>query len=160
MKGWRRFVCTTLHISMYSRLSLSRLRLSQSKSLIPILTWKFKNRYQNIVEKRDKGVIAPKEWFLLFSTIFSIYIYILVHKLQESNYIFISEMWLFDLLFSILQIWYVEIRISRNVSESPLDFEIPRVDCVFLISINAWIFSRNIGRPHYLSKTFSFETIW
>ena len=36
----------------------------------------------------------PKEQFLLFSTIFWIYL-----KLQESNYIFICEMWLFDSFF-------------------------------------------------------------
>ena len=31
---------------------------------------------------------------------------------------------------SILQIWYVEVRISRSISESPLEFEITRVDCI------------------------------
>ena len=30
---------------------------------------------------------------------------------------------------SILQICYVEVRISRSVSEGPFDFEITRVDC-------------------------------
>ena len=30
---------------------------------------------------------------------------------------------------SILQIWYVELRISRSISEGPLEFEITRVDC-------------------------------
>ena len=29
---------------------------------------------------------------------------------------------------SVLQIWYVEVRISRSISVSPLDFEITRVD--------------------------------
>ena len=43
-----------------------------------------------------RGEIAPKEKFLLFSTIFSVYLY-----LQESNYIFICEMWLFVLSFSL-----------------------------------------------------------
>ena len=33
--------------------------------------------------------------------------------------------------FSILQIWYVEVRISRTVSEGPFDFEITRVDCIY-----------------------------
>ena len=57
-----------------------------------------------------RGEIAPKEeQFLLFSTIFSVYLYF-----QESNYIFICEMWLFDLC----------------ISESPLGFEITRVDCI------------------------------
>ena len=32
---------------------------------------------------------------------------------------------------SILQIWYVEVRISRSISESPLEFEITRVDCKY-----------------------------
>ena len=30
---------------------------------------------------------------------------------------------------SILQIWYVDVRIFRSISESPLEFEITRVDC-------------------------------
>ena len=49
---------------------------------------------KNIIWKR--GEIAPKEQFLLFSKIFSVYLYF-----QESNYIilFICEMWLFDLSF-------------------------------------------------------------
>ena len=39
-------------------------------------------------------------------------------------------MWLIKFLFSsILQTWYVELRISRSISESPLEFEITRVDC-------------------------------
>ena len=48
-------------------------------------------------------------------------------------YIFICKMWLFDLFFSsILQI-YVEVRISRSILESPLDFEITRVDCIYIV---------------------------
>ena len=31
---------------------------------------------------------------------------------------------------SILRIWYVEVRISQCISESPLDVEITRVDCI------------------------------
>ena len=42
----------------------------------------------------EKGEIAPKEQFLPFSTIFIIYL-----QFQESNYLFIFEMWLFDLIF-------------------------------------------------------------
>ena len=41
-------------------------------------------------------------------------------------------MWLIKLFFSsILQTWYVELRISRSISESPLEFEITRVDCIY-----------------------------
>ena len=36
---------------------------------------------------------------------------------------------------SILQIWYVEVRISRTVSEGPFDFEITRVDCIFWLEL-------------------------
>ena len=44
---------------------------------------------------------------------------------------FVCEIWLFDWSFpqSILQIWYVEVRISGSVSEDPFDFEITIVDC-------------------------------
>ena len=54
-------------------------------------------------------------------------------KLQESNYIFICKTWLFDLFSfsSILQIWYVEVQISRIIVANPFDFEIARVDCIF-----------------------------
>ena len=31
-----------------------------------------------------------------------------------------------------LQIWYVDVRISRSISESPLEFEITRVDCIVM----------------------------
>ena len=41
-----------------------------------------------------RGEIAPNKQFLLFSTIFSVYLYF-----QVSNCIFICEMWLFDLSF-------------------------------------------------------------
>ena len=41
-------------------------------------------------------------------------------------------MWLFDLFFaSFPQHWYNEVRISRSVSESPLEFEKTRVDCIY-----------------------------
>ena len=44
-------------------------------------------------------------------------------------------MWLFNLLFSSLsQPWYVEVRISRSILVSPLDFEITRVDCIYLFN--------------------------
>ena len=40
-------------------------------------------------------------------------------------------MWLFDFIFSlILQIGYVDLRISRRISDSPLNFEITGVDCI------------------------------
>ena len=38
---------------------------------------------------------------------------------------------------SILQTWYVELRISRSISESPLEFEITRVDCIRLLGLQS-----------------------
>ena len=37
---------------------------------------------------------------------------------------------------SILQIWCVEVRISRSISESPLEFEITRVNCISTTPFN------------------------
>ena len=76
-----------------------------------------------------RGEIAPKKQFLHFSRIFSIYLY-----LQESNYISICYMWFLNLLFSsLLHLLYFEVRISRSVSESSLEFEITGVDCILKI---------------------------
>ena len=56
-------------------------------------------------------------------------------------------MWLFNLLFcSLSQLWYVEVRISR-VSESPLEFEITRVDCIW-ISSEAFHYFGLEGKQH------------
>ena len=52
-------------------------------------------------------------------------------------------MWLFDLFFStILQTWYVEVRISRKFLKSPLEFEITKVDCIVII-YSVWILKEN-----------------
>ena len=57
-------------------------------------------------------------------------------------------MWLFDLLIyfpSVLQILYVEVRISRNISENPLDFELTGVDYIYtdLGSLITYITQKN-----------------
>ena len=54
-----------------------------------------------------RGEIALKEQILFFSTIFSMYLYI-----QESNYLFICEIWLFS---SVLHNWYVEVRYEPSI---------------------------------------------
>ena len=36
---------------------------------------------------------------------------------------------------SILQIWYVEVRISWSILESPLEFKITRVNCTILLCL-------------------------
>ena len=82
-------------------------------------TWSSSHWSSTVLRKR--GEIAPKKQFLLFTTIFSIY-----SLLQESNYKKVVVRFIFS---SILQVKYVEVRISRSNSESPFDFEITRVDC-------------------------------
>ena len=83
----------------------------------------------NHLSRSENPVFFKHENLTRDKILFSIYL-----QIQDSNYIFICEMWLFDLFFSlILQIWYVEVRISWSNSESPLDFEITRVDCIIVI---------------------------
>ena len=72
-----------------------RLRLSGITAYFEVkICSLFKHDYLSTSNKMlwKRGEIAPKEQFLLFSTIFSIYL-----KLQGSDYIFICEMWLFNL---------------------------------------------------------------
>ena len=80
---------------------------------------------ENIVEKRrncSSGAISP-----LFHNIFNISltskVQLPISLLNVVNQIIFS---------SILQTWYVELRISRSISESPLEFEITRVDCIII----------------------------
>ena len=44
---------------------------------------------------------------------------------------------------SILKIWYVKVRMSRSISESPLVFEITRIDCMWYY----WGHVYNLGLP-------------
>ena len=84
------------------------------------------------MEKRRNA----KEHILLFSTIFSIYL-----LFQESNYIFICEMWLFDLFFP--QFYKSDMsrcRYLKSISKSPFDFEILRVDCSRFFFFKNYIF--------------------
>ena len=70
----------------------------------------------------SSGAISPEEQFLPSSTIVISYV-------KESKHISIWDIWLLD-FFSSLEISYVEVRVSRCISESPLEFEITRADCI------------------------------
>ena len=72
--------------------------------------------------KDSKGAISP-----LFHNIFSVY---QNSRVQLHIYIFV-KCGLSNYFSSILQILYVEVRISRSIPESPLEFEITRVGCTF-----------------------------
>ena len=45
-------------------------------------------------------------------------------------YIYLLNVVIQIIISSVLQIWYVEVRISQSISESPLEFKITRVDCI------------------------------
>ena len=68
------------------------------------------------------------EQFLLFSIIFSISL-----EFEESNYIIFVKCDCSIYFSSFLQFRYVEVRISRSISESPLEFEITRVGCISIV---------------------------
>ena len=90
-------LCWFCHVDIQSTLVISTSvisnnRLSQRENLILVLTHKSNIRYQNSVGKRrncSSGTIYP-----LFHNIFNIYF-----LLNESNYMFICEIWLFHWYF-------------------------------------------------------------
>ena len=117
---WTRVITTSF---------ISNNHLFRSEILVPVKHENLATGNKILWKRRE----SPPPFFffffffvLLFFTIFSVYL-----LLQKSNCIFICEMWLFNLFFFplILQIRYVEIRLCRGILESPLDFEITRVDC-------------------------------
>ena len=94
-------------------------RLSRSENLVSVKTWKFNNRWQSIVEKN--GQISP-----LCHNIFN---RSLISRVKlHIRLLNVVVCFIFSL---ILQIWYVELRIARSISDSPLNFAITRVDCTF-----------------------------
>ena len=80
-----------------------------------------------------RGEIAPKEQFLLFSTLFYIYI---SNFRSQITYSFV-KCGCSIYYFTLSQLWYIEVRISRSVSVSPLEFEITTVDYTLLKQTNS-----------------------
>ena len=113
--------------SIYSRFSLSWLLLSRITTYLEVKIMSLSEHETLKTGNKilwKSGEIAPLEQFLLFPTIFSLY-------LQESNYIFICEVWLFYLFFP----EFCKSIMSRYrylvVSESILrTSEITRVHCI------------------------------
>ena len=67
-----------------------------------------------------RGEIAPKEQFLLFSTLFYVYISNLRSQITYSFVKCACSIYCFPQSLN----WYVEVQISRSVSASPFEFEI------------------------------------
>ena len=116
--------------SEYSWLSLSRPRLSRIIAYLEVKIWSLPI-HENLT---TGGKYCRKEEKLLLRSNFSSfpqyfqYISSLTSKVQlPISLLNVVNRIIFS---SILQIWYVELRIPRSISESPLEFEITRVDCI------------------------------
>ena len=122
----------------YSWLSLSRTRLSRITAYLEVKIWS-SPKHENLTTCKKycgKEEIAP-----LFHNIYNIS---LISRVQLHIYL-LNQMWNVvnrNSFSSILQIWYVEVRISRSISESPLEFEITRVDCMSNKQEEKWICQR------------------
>ena len=109
-------------VGVYSWLSLSRPRLSRITAYLEVkILSRLKHENLTTGKKycgKEEKLLSFPQYFQYISNFKSPITYIFV-KCGCSNY-----------FSSILQIWYVEVRISRSISESPLEFEITRVDCI------------------------------
>ena len=132
----------------YSWHSLSRPRLSRITAYLEV---KFLSllKHENLTTGKKilwkKGEIAPSN----FSSFPQYFQYISNFK-NPITYIFV-KCCCSNYFSSILQIWYVEVRISRSISKSPLDFETTRVDCIYR-KIYGNIFYSDIGFTCSMSK--------
>ena len=102
-----------------SRLLLSRLRLSGISAYLEVKIWSLFN--MEILWKRGGyGEISP--------------LFHIIYFRRQITYSFM-ECGCSIYFSSVLKIWFVEVRMPRSISESPLDFEITRVDCIW-----SWIY--------------------
>ena len=76
-----------------------------------------------------RGEIALQEQFLLFSTLFYIYIFLTSGVKLHIQLLNVVVQFIVFLTLSTL-ICRSEVRISRSVSVSPLEFEITGVECI------------------------------
>ena len=121
----------------YSWLSLSQTHISRITTYLEVKIWSLP-KDENLTTGNKilwkRGAISP-----LFHNIFNISwisrVQLHIHLLN------VVVRFIFS---SILQFWYVEVRISRSISESPMEFEIMRVDCIYF--------------PYFSKKTY-IETI-
>ena len=116
---WRHIWC----FYHYSWLSLSRPRLSRITACLDVKIWSLL-KHENLTTGK-RNIVEKREQFLLFPQYFQ---YIQILSVQPHIYLLNVVVWI--MFSSILQIWYVEVRISRSIWESPLEFEITRVDCI------------------------------
>ena len=124
------------HIIKYSWLSLFRPRLSRitaylEMKILSLLKHENLTTGKNILWKR--GEIVPKEQFLLFPQYFQ-YTSISYFK-SPITYIFVKCCCSNNFFLNSAN-WYVEVRMSRSISESRFEFEITRVEVTWVLHVN------------------------
>ena len=116
----------------YSRLVISTSlisnnRLSRSEIVVPVFIHGNLRTGNKILWKR--GEIAPQEQFLLFfHNIFNMFLSSRVKLHIHLLNVFVR----FIVFLTSATLIYFEVRIFRNVSESPLEFEMTRVDGILI----------------------------
>ena len=116
-------------VKKYSWLSLSRPRLSRITAYLEVKIWSLPI-HENLI---TDGKYCRKEEKLLLRSNFSSFPQYFQYISNFRSPLPISLLNVVNQIIfsSILQTWYVELRISRSISESPLEFEITRVDCIY-----------------------------
>ena len=114
-------------IGNFSWLSLSRTRLSRITAYLEVKIWSLP-KHENLTTGKK---YCRKEEKLLLRSNFSSFPQYFQYISGVKLHIYLLNVVNRTSFSSILQIWYVEVRISRSISDSPLEFEITRVDCNF-----------------------------
>ena len=123
-------ICSAMYIYIYSWLSLSRPRLSRITAYLEVKIWSLPKHENLTTGKKYCG----KEEKLLLRSNFSSFPQYFQYTSNFKNlilHIYLLNMVNRIIFPSILQMGYVEVRISRRISESPLKFKITRVDLCF-----------------------------
>ena len=115
--------------NIYRWLSLSQPRLSRINAYLEVKIWSLPKQEYLTTGKKYCG--KEEKFSPLFHNIFNIS---LTSRVQLLTYLLNVVVRI--IFSSILQPWYVEVRISRSISESPLEFEITRVDCICIMWIS------------------------
>ena len=137
----------------YSRLPLSRLRSSRIAAYLEVKICSL-FKHENLTTGKKilwkRGEIASN-FHNIFNSFFNIS---LTSGVKLHNHLW--NMVVRFIFSSTLQTWYVEVRICRSISESPLDFEITRVDSMQMLKSQI---SLRTGKPNCLQR-YVLNTAW
>ena len=126
-----------------SWLSVSRPRLSRITAYLEVKIWPLLE-LENVTT--GKKYCGKEEKLLLrsnFSSFPQYFQYISNFK-SPITYIYLLNVVVRIISFSsVLELWYVEIRVYRSILKSPLEFQLKRVDCIGIFQ-NKWPKSMNV----------------